>query len=311
MDLNLIEQASEAYEPQLGDNDRARMSFFKGLWKLQQEYVERAQASLDHALPGEEQLLAWYWDEKPLFLMAPLTINEELFLSALKDCAGYVADNAGVADEAVSVLRGFDWKKLLNEVGLEQAGYDPGSWLVGAVEAAAKLIATQASTVEAGVDEAGAVGIVLSCALKPMLEPAAKQAMSHYKPDRDAYESHAKPLRCPVCGGHAGLAYVGDTPSGEGKGRMLYCTTCTAHWEFERIRCAHCGTQSQGKLHYFHVEGDPAHRLYLCDECSSYLRTAFLSELPTAFCMEVEDVIMARLDHVANSVAIKSQRKDS
>lgn len=311
MDLNLIERASAVYESELNDNDRKRLDFFKGLWKLQQGYVEQAQASLDYELPTEEQVLAWYWDEKPLFLMAPLTIDEQLFLSALAACTTYVADNAGLTDEAVAILRGFDWKQLLDEVGLEQPGYDPGLWLNNAIAAAVNLISAQTTSVEAGINDAGAVGIVLNCALKPLLEPVATKAMGYYKPDKESYESHSKPLRCPVCGGRAGLAYVGDTPSSDGKGRMLYCTTCTAHWEFERIRCAHCGTQNQSKLHYFHVEDDSAHRLYLCDECSSYLRTAFLSELKAPFSMEVEDVIMARLDHVANHVHIKSQRKDS
>jgi FdhE protein len=313
MDLTLIDQAIKAYQPLLNENDRKRLEFFRGLWELQQGYISQMQSTLNYELPESEQVLSWYWDEKPLFLMAPLTIDKELFLSALSDCTTYIADNAGLSEEAVSTLRAFDWSKLIESVGLEQAGYDPGLWLSVAFAAAVEQVhsETTAQAQQGNAQDTGALGIVLNCALRPMLEPAAKQAMTLYAPDRESYENHTKPLRCPVCGGHAGLCYVGNTPSSEGAGHMLYCTTCSANWEFERIRCAHCGTQNQSKLHYFHVEDDTAHRLYLCDECSSYLRTTFLSDLKAPFCMEVEDVVMAKLDHVANHAHIRPNRKDS
>ncbi len=309
MDLTLIDKAIEEYKPLLKENDNRRLSFFRGLWQLQHDYATKVQADLNHVLPASEQILNWYWDEKPLFLMVPLTINKELFLSSLTS-SEYIAGNAGLSDDAVSTLRTFDWNKLIKEVELDQAGYDPSLWLNTAIEVAVSQSSPKNAAAETLTNKAGALGIALKCALKPMLEPAAKLAMAHYVPDKERYESNTKPLRCPVCGGHAALGYVGHTPSSEGNGRMLYCTTCGANWEFERIRCAHCGTQNQSKLHYFHAEDDPAHRLYLCDECKSYLRTSILSELKVPFCMEVEDVVMARLDHIANNVKMKSDRKD-
>ena len=51
------------------------------------------------------------------------------------------------------------------------------------------------------------------------------------------------------------------------------------------------------------LEGDDAHRLYACDECGGYVRTRFIDPatlLP--FSPEVEDVVMATLDAVAQDL---------
>ncbi|WP_371298187.1 formate dehydrogenase accessory protein FdhE [Paraeggerthella sp.] len=70
-------------------------------------------------------------------------------------------------------------------------------------------------------------------------------------------------------------------------------------WDFERVRCARCGTQNQAHLHYFNVEGDDAHRIATCDECGGYVRTVYQEDVLAPFSFEVEDVVMARLDLIA------------
>jgi FdhE protein len=119
-------------------------------------------------------------------------------------------------------------------------------------------------------------------------------------------KTHNKPVMCPSCGAYASAAYVGPTPSDNGNGRMLYCASCGTQWEYERLRCAHCGLQSPEKLNYFHVEGDDVHRLQMCSECGYYLRTVFLENLKVPFSFEVEDVILARLDKVAHDSRFQS-----
>ena len=142
---------------------------------------------------------------------------------------------------------------------------------------------------------------MLSFALRPMLQSAAASIMKELSATvKEGNTLHDKPLSCPVCGSKATASYVGETPSSQGKGRMLYCGTCGTEWEFERIRCASCGTQNQGHLNYFHVEGDEAHRLHNCKECGDYMRTVFQDEIEVPFVFEVEDVVMARLDMVAH-----------
>lgn len=85
-----------------------------------------------------------------------------------------------------------------------------------------------------------------------------------------------------------------------GGAREQYCGTCGALWPFERVRCGNCGTKNQGHLHYYNVDDDFAHRVQVCDECGGYQRVVFQQEARGGCVMEVEDVVMAKLDHVAH-----------
>jgi FdhE protein len=221
--------------------------------------------------------------------MSPVVIDKDELIAALEECAAYLADNAGLAEEAVAQLRSFGWRALIERSDVTKAGRDPAAWLAVTEELA---LAADESLI-------APIGIVLACAVRPLLETVAAKIMESLQVT-DSSHMHVRPLRCPACGGHASVGFVGPTRSSEGNGRMLYCSTCATTWEFERLRCAHCGSQNQGKLHYFHIEGDSAHRLHLCDECGSYLRTVFANELAAPLSYEVEDVIMARLDMVAH-----------
>jgi FdhE protein len=308
MDLTLIDQAIEGYKPLLSANVIGRLQFFRGLWAIQNEFTSKVEEVLSYPLPYNEQLLSWYWGEKPLLMMQPLVIDKDILISTLKSCSAYILREAGLNETATIVLKTFDWRKLISEIGLAQAGYDPNLWTAIATEAAIKQANPKASLHSSTINDTGVLGIVLRSALRPMLAPVTKAAMVHYTVTKEEYESNKKPLCCPVCGGRANLGFLGHTPSSGGNGRILYCTTCGSNWEFERIRCALCGTQNQNHLHYFHVEDDSAHRLCICDECQGYLRISFLAELKVPFCMEVEDVVMARLDHVANHTQARPKR---
>ena len=66
------------------------------------------------------------------------------------------------------------------------------------------------------------------------------------------------------------------------------------------MRCARCGTRNQAHLHFFNIEGDDAHRIATCDECGGYMRTLYSDDALAPCSYEVEDVVMARLDAIAN-----------
>jgi FdhE protein len=297
MDLQSIDTAIKAYTGSIQDADVARLAFFRGLWGIQQRRAEQvaAKAGAWHIDVAAAQ--AWYWDEKPFFLMAPPAIDTAELLDSLEECAGYLADEAGLCEEAAAQLKAYDWEELMSHVGTDAAGRDPVAWLG---DAEARAFAAD-ETLEAPV------GAVLLSALRPLLEPVARATMDAL-PLADGRYAHAHPLRCPACGGHAAAGFVGPTPLSEGNGRLLYCAACGTSWEFERIRCAHCGTQNQNKLHYFHVEGDSAHRLHLCDECGSHLRTVFAEDMLAPLSFEVEDVLMAYLDHIVHINRPKANR---
>jgi FdhE protein len=147
---------------------------------------------------------------------------------------------------------------------------------------------------------------VLSATLRVFLQPAAEAIMAQ-APENQT--DHNSPLNCPVCGMPAAASFVGESAGTEGNGRGQYCSQCGAVWDFERIRCGNCGSQRQDKLHYFHVEGDEGHRLQNCDECGDYQRVVFQEGIPGHLCMEVEDVVMAKLDRIALDPRFRTEAK--
>lgn len=294
MNIKLIDKAIKSYTGELPASDIERLNFFRNLWELQEHHADLAKETVTYEVPPVEKSEQWYWAEKPILLSAPIKVDEDRFVAALEDISVYFIDNAGLKDDASEKLRFFDWRGLVDKSDLEKAGYDPIAYLDSSCELAENMDEEPSIPGEVAL-------LILSFALRPMLQPFAQEVMdSLAKLLKEGNTVHEKPLCCPVCGSKATAAFVGETPSSQGNGRMLYCGTCGTQWEFERIRCASCGTHNQQHLHYFHIEGDDAHRLHNCQECGDYVRTVFQNELKGQFSFEVEDVVMARLDMVAN-----------
>lgn len=289
MNAQKQETAIAAYRKTLGESDMARLEFFQGIWDIQARHTKKVAEANSYEPADAETLEQWYWNEKPAFLMAPLPIDEDALFNVLDEISDYLAENGGFADEISEALRSFDWLEFIRSTDLGLAGKDPSAYLEQSQEAIDDDSSLPADTTI----------LVFTLALRALLEAPAQAVMSSLSLD-EANTVHDKPVQCPVCGTHAVAAYVGETPSSLGNGRLLYCALCGTEWEYERIRCACCGTQNQGKLHYFHIEGDEAHRLHNCDECGDYMRTVFNESSEAPFCFEVEDVVMARLDQVAH-----------
>lgn len=314
MNLKKIDGAIASYDKDLADADKARLAFFRGIWGIQQTAEERvaaaaqaacglATATAGYAVPDTADLDAWYWDDTTsIFAHAPVAIDAGELVRTAGEIAAYIAEQGSLTDEDAAALRAFDWGQLAGDKAavsgapsLALAGSDPADYLA----LAAKWLE------DAQVAGADIVLMVLSLALRAMLEPAQAAAMSaEHKAALAGYTTHTKPLRCPCCGGEPTLAYVGPTEASSGNGRVLYCGQCGSTWEVERVRCPHCGSRSQNKLHYVSIEQDDAHRIYACDDCGRYLRTFFAPDmkgLGAPFVPEVEDVVMATLDAVAQS----------
>jgi FdhE protein len=297
MNLGYINRAIEAYRSRLAPDDLNRLEFFNGIWNIQEAIAQKVAAAIYYKTPNAEVAEVDYWQGKPIFLSNPATIDIDLFVAALQDCSRYLVKHAGFNQDISDALQAFDWLLLLKAVGCEQAGSDPAAFIETCCSKVVEFDDTP--------DFASIIALVLALGLRPNLEPAAAQIMQSLKL-KESSSTHKKPLRCPICGSLAAAASVGLVPSGIPNGKLLYCASCGTNWEFERIRCARCGTQNQGKLHYFHVEGDDAHRLYLCNECDEYTRTVFQKELEVPFVFEVEDVVMARLDSIAQDSRFKA-----
>ena len=175
--------------------------------------------------------------------------------------------------------------------------------LMYAAQENAAAVPEQAPTSENFVPESAlpTLAVICACALRAHLLLPAKNAAQEYTNSVD--KSSDSPLACPVCGYRETLSWVGEFTAHHGNERVKYCPLCATQWAFERIRCGRCGTKNQGHLHYTNEEHDNSHRILICDECHSYERVVFQEHLQSpAFSIEVEDVVMAPLDALAQSV---------
>ena len=289
MDLKAMERAIEAYAPLGTDADRARLEFFAGLYRLQDEWANRAAARCGYPAPAAEQVEAWYWNAEPAFAHVPAPIDAVLFAETLRAMAGYLADGAGLEPGAATGLRALDWDAFCAEADLGLAGRDPAAFVESC------LSGIDAFGVGADVP-ASLFAMTITFALRAWISGPAQAVMAVMPTD---HRKHNSPVDCPVCGTPAAASWVGQSAGSDGNGRMQYCAACGAQWYFERIRCGVCGTFNQRNLHYFNLEGDNAHRIQSCDACGQYERVVFQEDIPGTLCMEVEDVVMAKLDRVA------------
>ncbi|MEG0504337.1 MAG: formate dehydrogenase accessory protein FdhE, partial [Raoultibacter sp.] len=234
--MNRIDAAIEAYTTLLSPHDTDRLRFFKGLIEVQDRHAQLAVQAGGYTPPAESEAQTWYRTEKPVFLMAPVPIDADRLTSSLEDVACYLIDHAGFSSETADALRFFDWRGCIDSSDCKRAGSDP----VAYIESICESHGNDSDEAEVSPET---LALVLAYGLRPLLEPAALSIMSSLDL-KQANENYNRPRTCPACGAHAAAATVGPTPSGASNGKMLYCALCGTTWEFERIRCANCGTQN-------------------------------------------------------------------
>ena len=285
MDLKLIDAALDAYEGTLDEEDVRRVAFFRALWEV--AAATAGQARWNHVV-DEEELLATYQEGRPVFQRWPASVDAEALAHTAELLCAYVARQGLFRATVGERLQSLRWAQALSVVGAQEAGADPSRWT-------ARLMA---SLDEAWGDrEASQVAALLATmALNAQLRPAARVAQQALA---DCGANHPRPLACPVCGGAPALSHVGGRTTSQGRGRVLVCAQCATAWDFERIRCAQCGTQNQESLHFTGIQGDDAHRLACCDECGGTIRTLYSDKLAGPVSYDVEDVIMTRLATLA------------
>ncbi len=94
---------------------------------------------------------------------------------------------------------------------------------------------------------------------------------------------------CPICGGKPNFAFL-DKERGA---RWLLCSRCDAQWLFQ-----HCGTQDQNALAYFSSD-DGLYRLYVCEQCKSYVKAIGLRQTEAEILLPLERVLTADMDRQA------------
>ncbi len=304
LDLKQADFAIEAYRGKLSDSEFERLLFFRSLWKVQGECASDYADAVTFSMPAADELKACSEAARPVLAASPAVISAD----ALVDTAARLAAAMALFDQfdessrdALSRVR---WDRIVAASDVAQAGSDP----VAYVESVEVLLADDG--LSEGAARLGASA--MSLALRALLNPTA-DAIQATRLDEKVDQPYT--IGCPVCGSPAAVARVGSGGKTKGRSRTLWCAQCGCVWDFERVRCARCGTQNQGHLHFFNVEGDDDHRIATCDECGGYVRTSYEEDSPAAslypFSFEVEDVVMARLDLIAYRQLVKQSEQNA
>lgn len=305
MNLKLIDAAIAAYEPKLSESEGERLRFFRTLWGVQDELSREYPEAVTYTVPAAADLKACSEAEQPVLRAHPATIDAEALVDGVSRLAAAMALFDEFDQASRDALAGVRWDRMVAASDVKLAGTDPAAY----VEAFVGLLEDDGLT----EDAARMGGAAVSLALRAFLEPAAT-ALQHARVEHEV--DHPYPVHCPVCGCEASVAHVGTAGTKtKGRGRALWCAQCGCVWDFERVRCARCGTQNQGHLHFYNVEGDDDHRIATCDECGGYVRTVYEEDTPQAalypFSYEVEDVVMAKLDLIAYRQLVAQEAQEA
>lgn len=221
--------------------------------------------------------------DRTLLADGPVAIDPAEFEEVVREFAVVLHDAAHAEGSLSDAMKAVDWTRFTTPDLVEVARTRPSDYFDRVEEAAE------------GDDLLSYYILpVLGFALRAHLDRFAAQASAAI--DRtDDVTDHDRPLVCPVCGGLPDFASVHATPK-NGNIKHLHCGTCGAHWKFERIRCATCGTSAVSDLSYVHDEADPARRLHVCKACGAATPTFFASGDAESFSPEVERLRLTGLE---------------
>lgn len=221
--------------------------------------------------------------DRTLLADGPVAIDPAEFEEVVREFAVVLHDAAHAEGSLSDAMKAVDWTRFTTPDLVEVARTRPSDYFDRVEEAAE------------GDDLLSYYILpVLGFALRAHLDRFAAQASAAI--DRtDDVTDHDRPLVCPVCGGLPDFASVHATPK-NGNVKHLHCGTCGAHWKFERIRCAACGTSVVSDLSYVHDEADPARRLHVCKACGAATPTFFASGDAESFSPEVERLRLTGLE---------------
>jgi len=102
---------------------------------------------------------------------------------------------------------------------------------------------------------------------------------------------------CPICGSKPDFAFL-DKDNGA---RWLLCSRCNMEWLFQRIECPSCGTQNNKSLSYF-TDDVGLYRLYVCEECKSYLKAIDLRQIDSKALFPLTKLATKQMDNQARSM---------
>jgi FdhE protein len=101
---------------------------------------------------------------------------------------------------------------------------------------------------------------------------------------------------CPICGGNPDIAFLEK----EHGARWLMCSRCDFQWLFQRLVCHCCGNQEQKSLSFF-TDDTEQYRLYVCEQCKSYLKAVDLRKTENEVLLPLERFNTLDLDSQAKA----------
>jgi FdhE protein len=128
--------------------------------------------------------------------------------------------------------------------------------------------------------------LTVGFALAPYLQKAAEVILPRLDLERWVHGY------CPVCGGRPNLSLL-EANRGA---RQLMCSRCNSIWHYSRVGCPFC--KSKEKQTYYTGQ-DGIYRLYVCPDCSRYLKTIDLRELERKVEPVVERLLTVGMDLAA------------
>lgn len=100
--------------------------------------------------------------------------------------------------------------------------------------------------------------------------------------------------RCPLCGGEPDFASL----AADSGARRLLCSRCDTEWSYRRVGCPYCEETDPARLGYYPAP-DNRYRLYVCDACKRYLKTADFREMQNPAPLPVERLLTLDMDLAA------------
>ena len=288
MNIENVNQAAEAYLADAEGAEKARLEFMKGLWTLQ---AELEGLSADYTAPDAGAARDALATGQPLFLVSTPDVPADAFRDAIGRVIAYIRESAVLEEAEAKALAGDDVVAAITDSMIATAVRDFDAFVIAVSDALTSDTGRTAPS-------QATLAFALHSALVPFLTGASTAALESLGTLERALWGSG---HCPVCGSAASMGRMSESTKLKGSERTLWCSQCRAEWAYERLRCVRCGSRTQDKLRYTYEEGDPAHRLHLCDTCHGYAKMTFVDEMAKPISMPVEEAVSVTLDAIAHA----------
>jgi len=280
MDLS---QSKKALESNVGELGKPYVSFFTGLWDLE-ESIE----PVDWTPSEPEKLTEAMKNGTVAFSLEAPVLTQEYILDNVESSIAYI----GLYVEEIAEIS----KKLI-EVRKKYAGGEPilsEEILASLFTKPERLIDELAQRLD--VPAESAAYHYLSLAVTTILEPTAALAASHVEiPKEPGFETG----NCPVCGLPTTIGVLKDVGEKNGSPRTLHCSFCDSSWSYPRIKCTRCGSTNPEDLVYHFDEKDMNKRIYRCKKCGGSQKIMVESLDPAKSDLRANELLMLPLEEAA------------